>query len=381
MAVTLTDIAARAGCSSATVSRALNGTAAVHSETYATIVAAAHALGDRHTAGVAAGASRRPGRPRGSLRKSDAVDIIVFRREGVEPLVASREGLTVAPMADANPDIFFSPAYRLSTDYYRHIIEGAVSVLSAGGMKAIQQMCRDLMSDSFLRELNGARRRGVLLLGEPSDEVQAFVGRCERPLVLVDILGVTGRPVVATDNVGGIRSMVHHLAGLGHRAIGFAGHAANPSYGERRLSFCGQMLELGLSVRPEWQYDGPSHIEDVARGIAGVLSRKNRPTAIMCCSDWVAMGVLQAARDCGLVVPRDLSVGGFDDVDAAALVTPPLTTVQAPTHALGMQAVRLLLGDTRAWEAGTPWGSEVRLRTHLVVRGTTAAPVAWARRN
>jgi LacI family transcriptional regulator len=377
MATTLSDIAQRAGCSTATVSRALNGTASVHQATYASIVAAARELGDGLPARPGAAArARPPGRPRGSLRKSDTVDIVVFRREGVEPLISSSEGLTVAPLADATPDMLFSARYRLSTDYYRHIIEGAVSMLSAGGMKAVQQLRSDLLDDAFIRELRTARRRGLLLLGEPSADVQTFVNRCECPLVLVDILGVTGRPVVATDNVGGIRAMVRHLVDLGHRAIGFAGHAANPSYGERRLSFNGQMLEAGLTVRSEWQYDGSSHIEDVARGSRAVLARRHRPTAVVCCSDWVAMGVVQAARELGLDVPRDVSVSGFDDVDAAALITPPLTTVQAPMYALGAQAVRLLLGDMLGREGGAPWGYEVRLRTNLVVRGTTAAPRA-----
>lgn len=375
MAVTLTDIAERAGCSNATVSRALNRTAAVHRKTYDAILAAARELGDEHAVRVAnPGAVRRPGRPRGSLRKSDTVDIVVFRREALHPLIASRDGLKIAPLAAATPDHFFSPGHRLSTDYYRHIIEGAVSVLSLGGMKAVQQMRTDLLAPEFIRDINTSRHRGVLLLGEPSPEVQAFSERCERPLVLVDILGIRGRPVVATDNAGGIGAMVRHLAGLGHRHLGFVGHSANPSYRERGLSFCAHLAEAGLTLRREWLYDGSSEIEDVARGVAGMLARRQRPTALVCCSDWVAMGVLQAARQAGVQVPRDLSVTGFDDVDAASLVVPPLTTVQAPMHALGAQAVRLVLGDMRDWEAGAPWGCDVRLRTNLVVRGTTAAP-------
>ena len=367
---TLNDIARRAGCSPATVSRAMNGTAVVRPETHATITAAVRELGDHGLAG----GRRRLGRPRGSLQKSDKVDVVVFRHAGLEPLTASAGGVSVSAPLDEAPADLFSSRYNLSNDYYRHIIDGAVSVLATQGMKAVHQFRKDLLDASFIRELNESRGRGVLLLGEPSEQVQAFASRCEKPLVLVDILGVSGRPVVVSDNVGGIRSMLRHLIDLGHRDIGFTGYSANPSYGERRMSFCGQMMEAGLAVNPEWQYDCPSHIADVSRGVRSMLARKSRPTAIMCCSDWVAMGVMQAARDVGLDVPGDLSVGGFDDMDAAALLTPPLTTVQAPTRALGAQAVRLLLSDMSAWEAGAPWGCEVRIRTNLVVRRSTAAP-------
>lgn len=376
MSVKLTDIAQRAGCSAATVSRALNGTACVSRRTHARILKAAGELGDRLAVVARAhDGPRHAGRPRGSLRKSDTVDIVLFRRESLEPLFPSGAGVMLAPATEAVPDHFFAPRFRLSTDFYRHIIEGALSVLSLDGLKAIQQVRRDLLEEPFLRDLRNARRRGVLLLGEADESVQMFVARCQRPVVLVDILGASKCPVVSIDNAGGIADMTRHLIDLGHRAIGFAGNAANPSYHERRLGYFGQMLEAGLPVCREWLYDGSTHVEDVARGMLPLLARPTRPTAMMCCSDWVAMGVLRAAQSLNLQVPRDLSVAGFDDVEAAALVTPALTTVHVPMAQLGCVGVRLLL----AQEAGLPGangGCETRVRTHLVVRQTTAAPAA-----
>ncbi len=376
MSVTLTDIAQRVGCSVATVSRALNDTACVNRKTHARILAAAGELGDHQILGQTRGATaRRPGRPRGSLRKSDAVDIVLFRREGVEPLIPSHDGLTLAPLTEAFPDHFFAPRYRLITDFYRHIIEGALSVLAADGLKAVQQVRRDLLDETFLHELHVARRRGVLLLGEADASVQTFVARCQRPVVLVDILSAAACPVVTIDNAGGIAAMARHLMDLGHRAIGFAGNAANPGYRERRLQYFGQMLEAGLPVRQEWLYDGPTHVEDVEQGMRRLLTRKTRPTAMMCCSDWAAMGVIRAAQGLGLHVPRDLSVAGFDDVDAAALVTPPLTTVRVPMAQLGCVGVRLLLAHAAGTSDGNS-GCETRLRTHLVLRQSTAAPAS-----
>ena len=344
MSVTLLDIAQRAGCSAATVSRALNGMPCVNRQTHARILAAAGELGDRPTLGEPGHSDiRHAGRPRGSRRKPDTVDIILVRREGIEPLSPSSNGVTLAPMIEAVPDHFFARRFRLCTDFYRHIMEGALSVLSLNRLKAVQQVRRDLLDETFLREFQGARRRGVLLLGDADASVPTFVSRCQRPVVLVDILCAAACPVVTIDNAGGLASVTRHLMDLGHRAIGFAGNEANPSYHERRLHFYGQMRDAGLPVRSEWLYDGPTHVEAVEQGMRCLLARKARPTAMICCNDWAAMGVIRAAKGLGLHVPRDLSVTGFDDVEAAALVTPPLTTVRVPMTQLPVGQWRYLM--------------------------------------
>jgi LacI family transcriptional regulator len=74
-----------------------------------------------------------------------------------------------------------------------------------------------------------------------------------------------------------------------------------------------------------------------------LLSKKKQPTAVVCASDHIAMLMVRVAVEKGLQVPRDLSVTGFDDVTAAALYNPPLTTVAQPFEAMGRAAVRHLL--------------------------------------
>ena len=378
MAITLTDIARRAACSEATVSRALNGTACVNRATRARILKAASELGDPFVA--SAGGGGHFGRPRGSLRKSDTIDIVLFQPEPIEPLMPSDGGLTVTSMTDVASDVFFAPRLRLSTDFYRHMIDGATAVLAEQQLKAVQQVRRDLLDEGFLRDLNQARHRGVLLLGAPGAAVQSFVRHCERPLVLADILGVSGPPTVMIDNVGGIGDVMRHLLKHGHRAIGFAGDCSNPSYTERYMGFCAHLAQADLPLRKPWVYNGPSHIANVVQGMRVILARGQRPTAVVCCNDYMAMGVIQAAQAARLVVPRDLSVTGFDDVDVAPLVRPPLTTVHVPTRALGAQAVRMLLSEGHAWKPQSPWGYEVRVKTNLVVRGSTAVPNNGKRR-
>lgn len=378
MSITLADIAQHAGCSPATVSRALNGTADVDPRRLERIREAIKDLERREKEKKSTGEQDltppRRGRPRGSLRKSDAVDIILFRREPVEPLILSDQGLTITPITEAVPSSFFSPRFRLTTDFYRHIIEGIVSVLAANTIKIVQQVRRDFLDETFLHELRTARHRGVLLLGEPDPDVTTFVSRCECPVILVDILGIPNLPVVAIDNAGGIQQSLRHLLERGHRDIGFAGLSTNPSLRERRLAFLGGMAEAGLPVVQEWCYDGSGHIQDVAAGVSRIFRRKHRPTAFVCATDYYAMGVMQSAQAAGLRIPQDVSVVGFDDIDAAPLLTPPLTTVRVPKIQLGACAADLLVRNTMGDGLEEAWRHcEVRCRTELAVRASTRA--------
>ena len=94
-----------------------------------------------------------------------------------------------------------------------------------------------------------------------------------------------------------------------------------------------------------------------------------RPTAVLAMSDAMAIGAMRAARDLGLRIPDDLSVVGFDDIDLAAHVDPPLTTVHQPIRQKGADAVRLLLAEVEQREAHRP--EHLRLETRLIVRAST----------
>jgi len=215
---------------------------------------------------------------------------------------------------------------------------------------------------------------GLLLLGEPDPQVQTFVDTCGVPAVLVDILGIGGPPAVSIDNMKSIALALRHLRDLGHRAIGFVGNPENPSFRERFLSFFGGMTEDGLTVRPEWHYRGSGHIRAIAEGLQPILKAKSRPTAMLCACDHYAIGVYEAARLAGLRIPEDLSVVGFDDIEAAPLMSPPLTTLRVPKIQLGACAADLLLRMTAGSRApAILQHCEVRCRTELIVRASTSA--------
>ena len=176
---------------------------------------------------------------------------------------------------------------------------------------------------------------------------------------------------VSVDNLAAAREVVLTLAGLGHRRIGFIG-ADNDfmSTIARRQGYLDGLRVLNIPPREDDQtfagrdYSFSSGVEAARR----LLARPERPTALFCISDVLALGAVQAARELGLRVPEDLSVVGFDDVEYAVMGHPRLTTVRQPCYELGRTAGELLLTQIQ----GGPRGRAVYLPHTLIERDSTA---------
>jgi LacI family transcriptional regulator/LacI family repressor for deo operon, udp, cdd, tsx, nupC, and nupG len=206
----------------------------------------------------------------------------------------------------------------------------------------------------------------------------ALLVQAEIPIVLIDAdhpgLSMFSR-VVVDDEAGG-RLATEHLLGLGHRHIGFLGdQTGNPIHftsTRDRLRGYRQALEAaGIEPREEHRVE-TGHSRAEARRMAHVLlSSRDRPTGVFAASDTQAAGVLEAARDLKLLVPEQLSVVGYDDIELADVVG--LTTVRQPLFRSGQRGMQLLLDALR----GNPYppAREV-LPLELVVRGTTGPPSA-----
>lgn len=367
MAVTGAEIARRVGCSPAAVSRAFNGTGPVSADVREAIMREARQVGY-----VPRRAKRSNRNGAGQLAMQTS-EVVFYRVGSMERMSVSDEGVEVGPLTEVDFKEFSSNRYRLSGAFHRHILEGVVDELQHFGTKALLQSVNDLSEVKLMMNAGAHEETGVLLLGEFPSDLDAFVSRCHRPLVLIDILHRGWPDVVTIDNLGGIAQAVQHLADLGHRDIGYVGIADNPSFHERKVGFEWKMLELGLPVRPEWVSEGGMHIEPTTRRVVQLLKLKKRPTALVCCNDCTALGVLRAAGECELSVPKDLSVVGFDDMDVSAFTHPALTTVHVPTAELGRQAVRQLMIQPKGRHAFKSPGCTVRVQTNLIVRGTTRA--------
>ena len=193
------------------------------------------------------------------------------------------------------------------------------------------------------------------------------------PLVFVDV----GPHVAGVSNIRinyqqGIRQAVQHLAALRHVRIAFVtGPLHLKSALARKAAFEAAMQEIGLSTPPEMLVVGDHKIEGGMQALVQLASLRDRPTAILCSNDMTAIGVMRAAYEYGIVIPRDLSVVGFDDIRLAQFTTPPLTTVQMSQTLLAEYAFKALRAEVERGSS-SPSGSERELLTNLVLRGSTA---------
>ena len=168
---------------------------------------------------------------------------------------------------------------------------------------------------------------------------------------------------------------VEHLLALGHRRIGYLGVDNRYQSNARRLQgYCDTLAAAGITAPAAWRRTIPSHRfhteHDVveAQALLPELLQAG-VTAIFCYNDLIAVGALLACRDLGLRVPEDLSVVGYDDVDLARYVTPPLTTVHQPKLRLGELAMQMLLAILE----GHPVTNQL-LPVNLIIRQSTAPP-------
>jgi LacI family transcriptional regulator len=194
------------------------------------------------------------------------------------------------------------------------------------------------------------------------------------PLVFVDVgPAVAGVGNIRIDYQNGIRQAVQHLAALRHVRIAFvSGPLHLKSALARKSAFEESMREIGLEVLPGLMAVGDHTMEGGMRALAKLAGLHERPTGIVCSNDMSAIGVMREAYDCGISIPRDLSVVGFDDIRLAQFMTPPLTTVQMSQSELAKLAFHALINEVQLQPAAPPTGSEYRLNTNLILRKSTA---------
>lgn len=151
-------------------------------------------------------------------------------------------------------------------------------------------------------------------------------------------------PTVCIDNEAAALAAVGELIALGHRNIAFInGPEASPICRDRLAGYRRALTEAGITPRQPWWRHGDFSLASGHREMRRLLAQKQRPSAVFCANDEMAMGAMRAAREAGLDLPGELSVMGFDDIDVAAYAWPSLSTVRQPRDAIGVQAMRLML--------------------------------------
>jgi LacI family transcriptional regulator, galactose operon repressor len=226
---------------------------------------------------------------------------------------------------------------------------------------------------SYLRRARHHRVDGIVLMGvDRLDPEVVKLLDAEIPLIGVD-LDVTGATAthVASDNVGGARVAVRHLHGLGHRRIAtIAGPQDSKPGADRLVGFRAELQALGLDSRPEYEQVGDWYTESGEEAMRALLALPEPPTAVFVAADLMAVGAMKAAREAGLGLPDDLAVVGFDDIQLASFIDPPLTTIRQDKVGLGAAAAWALLEQIENPELTS---AALTLPVELVVRRSCGA--------
>jgi LacI family transcriptional regulator len=335
-AVTLKDVARRAGVHAATASRALNPeTRLLVSEVTARrVLAAATELG------------YRPNAVARSLRTRRSHTVGVLIPDLNNPLF---------------PPIVRGLEDRLDADGYVALI-GNTDGDDARERRVFEQM-RARHVDGYVLATAHLRNPGL------DEAVRAGV-----PVVLMNrVARDNSFPAVSVDNERGIELEVSHLTSLGHRHIACIAGPQDVSTGlERYRGFESAMASAGLDIPPgRVAFAQSFSIEEGYRCAKEVLTGPEQCTAVAAANDMLAVGCYLALSEAGLRCPDDISVVGFNDMPFIDMLKPPLTTIAFSHYQVGTQAAQLLLERLN----GSPGPVKVLyLPPELIIRGSTAAP-------
>lgn len=336
--VTIRDVADRAQVSTATVSRVLSGSKPVSMAVADQVRRAAESLG--YAGNSIASALRRS--------RTDTVGMVV-------PSIAN-------------------PFFTALVESVEHALQDAGRQLFLCSSRSDPDLEAQRLHSLVVRQVDGIIISPVH--GTDSNEAVCRAA-AQLPLVQVDryVTGVQS-DWVGVDDHAALALVVEHLAERGVRSAAFVSSQLTNSTTELRVAgFREHTARLGITVAESQVLLGEYSIAWGREATARLLAGGQRPDAVVCADDLIALGVLQACHDAGLAVPGDLLVTGFDDIPYSALCDPPLTTVRQPQEVIAAEAVRLLhraLGPDRE-----PPVRKALVPT-LVVRASTGRTVSAA---
>jgi LacI family transcriptional regulator len=333
---TIRDVAQHAGVSIATVSRVLNDKSDVSAQTRERVRAAATHLG--------------------------------YKVDPAGRALASQQTRLVAVVVGDNP------GHRdLSLIFFGKVLAAISRRLAQSSYEPLLLQAVDRRSDlSPLDPAFGHRFDAAIVIGVDDDDplLAEFAAR-GLPLVGVDVRSGSARAAfVGSDHDEGVRLALAHLHALGHRRIAHIAGGTNTVAGADRLDAFRRAAErFGLELPDAYVRSGDFSSAAGYRETCELLALPTPPTAIVAASDLMALAALQAIWESGLRPGHDVAVVGFDDLEAAALAHPPLTTIRQDRQALGTLAATRAIELIEHPEA--PVGTTL-LPVELVVRASSA---------
>jgi LacI family transcriptional regulator/LacI family purine nucleotide synthesis repressor len=225
-----------------------------------------------------------------------------------------------------------------------------------------------------LEQLEDGSVDGLALFAPPANsELLPWAARTRMPLVFAGSAPpATQFASVDIDDVEAARMAVNWLIAQGHTRIGWiCGPLIQWSSGRREEGYRKAMQEAGLAIRPEWRYVWDSCTVSGAAAAAALFQTSPDLTALLCWNDSYALEIMQELQRQGIRIPEDVSVIGFDDIEAAHWVQPALTTVQQPISKIGHKAAEVLIRQIKTGNAETDL---TVFRGELIVRASASSP-------
>jgi DNA-binding LacI/PurR family transcriptional regulator len=266
--------------------------------------------------------------------------------------------------------------------YFSEILQGIEEVAQASEYSLfIAASQRDPEREgSIVRAMREHRVDGVIICSTSFSAAQSSqLSEYGIPIVTVNNQAAEDyRYAIAHDDIDGSRQVTRHLIELGHQKIAYLGNSLSGRTTLDRVTGFRQAMEAaGLRVPEVYIHHVPGGSpEDGIPGLDYFWDLADRPTALVCYNDMLAVGVLKGLQLMGVQVPEDFSVTGFDNIVFSAYTNPPLTTFDQPKRHIGEEAARLLLGLLTGTMDESFVGPKSRtLRGRLLVRRTTAPPV------
>ena len=256
--------------------------------------------------------------------------------------------------------------------FYSECIVGMQSAAKRRGYQIFLQQIENADNPaSYEALLSGKLFQGVIFCHSiPSGETLDSI-RMKYPIVMCSQYNdKEDVPFVAVDDYASAQNAVNYLISVGKKQIAFMNSSLNYSYSTlREEGFRSALTAAGLPIREEWI----SHLQDIDFNLAfsvatSLLSSDAKPNAIFCASDVYACAVVKAAHSLHLDIPTEIAVMGFDTVSLTTMTVPTISTVSQPTYQLGYQSCNLLIDQIEGHPIPNP---KIILATEIIVRSST----------
>ena len=306
MATSIKDVAREAGVSIATVSRVLNDIDVVNEDTKKKVV--------------------------------DAIKKLGYRPNIIARSLKTQRTKTIGILV---PDI--------SNQFYPEIVRGAEDVSNIYDYNII--LCNsdlDIKKEKeYLRVLKEKMVDGVLYMSSSlSPEIMDIINELDLKTILVETSDKEGRlPSVTIDNVKASSDSTGFLISKGLKHIAFIGTERDSlnAWNDRYVGYENAMKKAGMEINPNLIHLSSIKMKSGYEAVLKFIKSGDRFDGIVCASDEIAMGAINALRDNSIEVPKDVSVVGFNDNFAASIFYPKITTISQPTYDMGSVAMRMLI--------------------------------------